>query len=128
MNQPQMNRFFIGKAAAIPNAIKGTSIVPDRYTDSVTGTAVDLNNGGGKAYFVVSYESLDPVPSYTLQVQVSSNGSSWTDSDADPVLLTDGPGVAIIAFTRSVRYARASLNVVDGPGDIRLGDACLCPI
>lgn len=128
MSQPQLDLYFLGKAAAIPNAIKGASIPPDRYTDSLTGTAVDLNNGGGKAYFVVSYEVLDSLPSYALQVQVSSNGSSWNDSDADPVTVTDGPSVVLIAFTRSARYARLSLNVVDGPGDIRLGDACLCPI
>jgi hypothetical protein len=101
--------------------IADSSIVPDRYTDSVSGDAADLNNGNTDAFCVIHYEVLDPLPSYTISVQISSNGIAWDDSDADPENLTAGPGVAVLKFTRSVRYARASLNVVDGPGDIRLG-------
>lgn len=97
------------------------SIVPDRYTDSVSGTGVDLIQGDGPAFCFISTELLDALPSYTVQIQESDTGSGWTDSDTDPVTITEtDPAAQVIRFTRRRRFVRASLNVVDGPGDIRI--------
>lgn len=108
---------------ALSDYFSGISIEPGTYTDSVTGSAVDFNNQANIAYAVIQAVLRDDAPTYTLTVQVSSDGVAWGDSDLDPVAIGTGVDekfVEIGQFSRDVRYARASLNVVDGPGDIDL--------
>lgn len=110
--------------------IGGVSIVPDRITDSATGDGVDLQGGADTAYAIVSTELLDVTGTlaYTFSVQVSADNLAWDDSDADPVEVSvSDPTQTIISFTRSERYARVSLNVTDGPGDLRVGANIVVP-
>ena len=87
---------------------------------SITGAPVDLIEGDGPAFAIVSVGAAGEGVTVSGTVQASADTSNWTDVDGATFEEATGPGVRAITFTRPKRYLRIALTVADAEDPVPL--------
>ena len=97
----------------VPTQAKfGHTIAPDSYTESEIGRTIDLIDGDGPCFLIGSLLAFTTPEPVTVEVEESSDQSSWTAVSIDPEITISASfdGTVSSRFTRTKRYVRASIT------------------
>jgi hypothetical protein len=114
-------RHFIDILVDLKNLVTiGQSIAPVSNNATATGTGVDCENGDVRTHAIISTGVVTGSYIYTIQMQESTDNSTWTNI-ADPGALSanvTAAGIKILSFQRTKRYVTALLTKVSGTSAI----------